>query len=167
MDKKALHKISYGLYIVSSKKGDEINGQIANSVFQVCSEPPVIAACINKENLTNDFIEESKVFSISILSEKTPLPFIGKFGFRSGREIKKFENLNYKTGKSGAPIPIDYSIAYLDCEVIEKIDIFTHTIFFGKVIDGEILSDEEPMSYAYYHEIKGRVPKFAPTYIKD
>ncbi|MBC7128104.1 MAG: flavin reductase [Thermoplasmatales archaeon] len=166
MDKKALHKISYGLYIVSSKKGDMLNGQIANSVFQVCSEPQIIAVCINKENLTNEFIEESRVFSISILSKSTPLVFIGKFGFRSGREIKKFENLNYKIGKSGAPIPTDYSVAYIECEIIEKIDIFTHTIFFGKVIDAEIVSDEEPMTYAYYHEIKGKVPKSAPTYIK-
>lgn len=167
MDKKALHKISYGLYIVSSKKGDAFNGQIANSVFQVCSEPPVIAVCINKENLTHEFIEESGIFTVSILSKNAPLQFIGKFGFRSGRDAKKFENLRCKIGKSGAPIVIEYSIAYIECEVIEKIDIFTHTVFFGKIIDAEILSNEEPMTYEYYHEIKGKIPKSAPTYIKD
>lgn len=95
------------------------------------------------------------------------MPFIGKFGFRSGREIKKFENLKYKIGESGTPILIENSIAYIECEVIGKTDVFTHTVFFGKVINAEIISDEEPMTYAYYHEIKGKVPKNAPTYIKD
>ena len=91
MNRKTLHKISYGLYIVSSKKGDKLNGQIVNTVFQVCSEPPVIAVCINKENLTHEFIKESNVFTVSILSQESSMKFIGLFGFKSGREVDKFK----------------------------------------------------------------------------
>jgi flavin reductase (DIM6/NTAB) family NADH-FMN oxidoreductase RutF len=76
MDTKTLHKVSYGLYVVSSKMGEKVNGQIANTVFQVTSEPPTIAVSINKENLTHEFIEKSKVFTISILSKETPMKFI-------------------------------------------------------------------------------------------
>ncbi len=63
MNQKTLHKISYGLYVVSSINGDKKNGQIANAIFQITSEPPTVAISINKQNLTHDYIENSKVFT--------------------------------------------------------------------------------------------------------
>ena len=80
MDKKALYKLSYGMYIVSSRDGDKLNGQVANTVFQITSEPPTIAVSINKENLTHKFIEKSKTFGVTVLPEDVPLEFIGLFG---------------------------------------------------------------------------------------
>lgn len=168
MNPKALFKISYGVYIISSKKDDKINGQTANTLFQITSEPQTIAISINKQNLTNEFIEKNGFFSASILSKDTPLDFIGKFGFKSGRDINKFENVNYKVGKTGVPIVLENTVAYLEAEVINKMDAGTHTIFLGKVVEAEILNNQEPMTYAYYHEIKnGKTPKTAPTYLKD
>ena len=111
---RALRKISYGLYVVSSGRKNKFNGQIANTVFQITSEPPIIAVSINKQNLTHQFIKESGKFSVSVLSKNTPLKFI------------------------------------------------------DKVIEAEILKDEEPMTYAHYHKVKrGKTPKTAPTYIKE
>ena len=81
MDKKALHKISYGLYVLCSKKEDKFNGQIGNAIFQVTSEPPTVAISINKKNLTHDYIKKSKVFTVSVLNQETPMTFIGNFGF--------------------------------------------------------------------------------------
>ncbi|MDD3428335.1 MAG: flavin reductase family protein, partial [Caldisericia bacterium] len=168
MDLKALFKISYGVYIISSKKEGKINGQTANTLFQITSDPATVAISINKQNLTHEFIEESGVFSASILSTDAPLNLIGKFGFKSGKDTNKFEGVNYKIGKTGSPIVLDNAVAYLEAEVINKLDAGTHTIFLGKIVDAEILSDKEPMTYAYYHEIKrGTTPKTAPTYIKD
>jgi len=168
MNPKALHKISYGLYVVSSKKEDSINGQIANTVFQVCAEPPVIAVCINKQNLTHEFIRGSKVFSVSLLSKETPMKFIGLFGFKSGRDVNKFEEINYKIGVTGSPIVTDNAIGYLEADVMSSMDVETHTIFIGKILDAQIMNDGEPLTYAYYHEIKkGKAPKTAPTYIEE
>jgi flavin reductase (DIM6/NTAB) family NADH-FMN oxidoreductase RutF/rubredoxin len=165
MNEKTLHKISYGVYIISSKNNDKLNGQIANALFQVTAQPQTIAMSINKQNLTHEFIQKSKVFSVSILSEQTPMSFIGTFGFKSGRNIDKFKDINYKIGKTGAPIVLDHSFAYFEGSIINHIDIGTHTIFIGKIEDAEILSNEKPMTYAYYHEIKGGIsPKTAPTY---
>ncbi len=73
MNTKALHIISYGIYVISSRKGDRINGQIANTVVQVSSEPPIISVCINKGNLTHEYIEDSGVFTASILAQDTPI----------------------------------------------------------------------------------------------
>lgn len=165
MDPKALHKISYGLYIVCSKKKEKINGQIANTLFQVTSQPSTIAVSINKKNLTHEYIENSRLFTVSVLSENAPLSFIGKYGFKSGRDIDKFKDVKYKFGKTKVPIVIDYSLAYIEAKVIDIIDVGTHTIFIGNVEDAEILSEEKPITYEYYHEVKGGYsPKTAPTY---
>lgn len=168
MNKKALHKISYGLYIVCSKKDNNLNGQIANSVFQVTSEPPTIAVSINKQNLTHDYIQHSKVFTLSVLCEKAPLKYIGTFGYKSGRDIDKFKDINYKIGKTGAPIITDHTIAYIEAELINQINVGTHTIFIGKIIDTDVLTNDRCMTYDYYHMVKGgKSPKNAPTYIEE
>ncbi len=167
MNIKTLHRISYGIYIVSSKKDNKLNGQIANTVFQVTAEPPQMGISINKQNLTYEYIETSKVFSIAILSKDTPPKFIGQFGFRTGRELDKFKGVNYKIGKTGAPMILDNTIGYIECEVMNKIDCGTHTLFIGRLIDAEIVNaNAEPLTYDYYHkELKLKVPKTATTYI--
>ncbi|MDY7019250.1 MAG: flavin reductase family protein [Chloroflexota bacterium] len=167
MNNKALHKLSYGLYVISSKKGDKLNGQIANTVFQVTSEPPTIAVIVNKQNLTHEFITESRLFAASILSQDAPLSFIGHFGFKSGRDVNKFEGVNYKIGETQAPVIIDNALAYLEANVIQELSVGTHTIFVGKLVGADVFREGEPMTYAYYHQIKrGTTPKTAPSYIE-
>ena len=165
MDPKAFFKISYGLYVITSKKGDKINGQIANALIQVTAEPPALAIGINNGNLTNEFIKDSNVFAVSILAQETPLNFIGQFGFKSGRDINKFDKVNYKTGTTGAPLIIDNTLAVLEAKVTKQMDVGTHTIFVGEIVESEVLKDGEPMTYAYYHQVKkGTTPKTAPTF---
>jgi flavin reductase (DIM6/NTAB) family NADH-FMN oxidoreductase RutF/rubredoxin len=159
---------SYGLYILTSKKGDKVNGQIVNTVFQVAAEPPTIAVSVNKQNLTHEYISESKVFTASILSTEAPMTLIGKWGFKSGRDTDKFEGTDYKLGKTGAPIILDSTVAYLEASVVNTTDVGTHTIFIGKVVDCGVIRDGEPMTYAYYHKVKkGKTPERAATYMKD
>jgi len=168
MNLKALYKIGYGLYVVCSRKGDKLNGQIANTVFQITSEPPTIAVSINKNNLTHEFIKESKVLAVSVLSQDTPLSFIGHFGFRSGRDIDKLEGINYETGMTKAPVVTDNTLAYLELRVIQEVDVGTHTIFIGELVGADVLREGEPMTYAYYHQVKrGTTPKAAPSYVEE
>ena len=168
MNTKALQQISYGLYIIGSRKGDRINGQIANTVIQTSSEPPTISVCINKGNLTHEFIKDSRVFTVSILSKDTPLSLIGQFGFKSGRDINKFEGVNYKTGETQAPIVLDHTLAYLEVRVTKELDVETHTDFVGELVGADILKEGEPMTYAYYHQVKrGTTPKTAPSYVEE
>ena len=167
MNKKALHTISYGLYVIGSRKDDKINAQIANTVIQVCSEPPTISVCINRGNLTHEFIEESRVFSVSVLSQDTPLSFIGGFGFRSGRESDKLSGVGYKRGETGAPVVLDHVLSYLEAKVTGHLDTGSHTIFVGEVTAAEVVAEGEPMTYAYYQQVKrGTTPTTAPSYVK-
>jgi len=168
MNLKALHSLGYGLYVVTSRKGDRFNGQIANTVFQITSEPPTIAVSINRNNLTWDYIRESRVFAVMVLCQDTPLAFIGHFGFKSGRDTDKLAGITYRTGETGAPIVTDNAVSYLEAHVIKEMDVGTHTIFVGEVTGAEVISDKACMTYEYYHQVKrGTTPKTAPSYIEE
>ncbi|RDD53246.1 MAG: flavin reductase [Candidatus Korarchaeota archaeon NZ13-K] len=167
MDTKALRKLSYGVYIVSSRIEGKMNGQVANTVFQVTSDPPKVAVCINKENFTHECITHSRSFSVSVLRREAPMTLIGRFGFISGRNFDKFEGISYKIGKTGVPIVLEDSVAYLEAVVTASLDVGTHTLFVGELVDAELLSDEEVMTYNYYHRVKrGVSPERAPTYVR-
>ena len=168
LDLESLFNLSYGMCIVSSKKDGRFNGCIVNTVFQIVPEPPMVAASINRQYLTHEYITKSKVFTVSILSQEAPMPFIGRFGFRSGRDIDKFEQVSYKIGQTGVPIVLDNTVGFLEAEVTESIDAVTHTLFIARIVACETLNrDKAPMTYAYYRDIKqGKTPETAATYIK-
>jgi|MTBAKMStandDraft_1061839.scaffolds.fasta_scaffold10898_3 flavin reductase (DIM6/NTAB) family NADH-FMN oxidoreductase RutF/rubredoxin len=169
MNRSVFHKISYGLYVITSGREGRFNGQIANTVFQVTSEPPTVAVSINKQNFTHEHILESRRFSVSILSETAPMTMIGQFGFKCGRDIDKFDGMHVQTGITGVPVVTDHTAAFLEAEVVGEMDCGTHTVFLGRVVACDILdAAAEPMTYAYYHKVKGgKAPKTAPTYLKE
>jgi len=167
LDLKSLFNLNYGMCIVSSKKDSISNGCIVNTVFQVTPEPPMIAISVNKQNLTHEYIAESKVFAVSILAEHTPLEFIGRFGFKTGRNIDKFQGLSCRKGVTDAPIVLDNVMGFIEAEVRDAIDVETHTLFIGKIIAAETIDEGKiPMTYTYYRDVKGgRTPRTAATYI--
>ena len=152
----ALFSISYGLYIVGSVMGGRPNAQVCNTVFQLTSAPMRIALGINKNNLTNEYIKSSGVLSVCVLG-RDGHAMVRRFGFKSGREINKFENVEYFPGKLGAPV-IDDCISYLECRVVTDLtlDVGSHTLFIAEVVDGAVRSKEDPMTYAYYRETRSR-----------
>ena len=168
LDLESMFNLTYGMCIVSSKRNGEFNGCIVNTVFQVTPEPPMIAVSVNRENLTHEYISESKVFAVSILSEQAPLGFMGRFGFRSGSDFNKFESVNYKIGMAGAPIVLDNAVGFIEAEVTDVVDVETHTLFIGRITACETLDDSKvAMTYNYYREVKGgRTPRSAATYVE-
>lgn len=168
MDSNTFLKIGYGMYIISSKMGEKYNGQIANAVMQVCANPPIFSAGIHKNNLTHKYIQDFGYFSVSILSEELDMKFIGKFGFKSGKNIDKFSNTDYIISEKGIPVITENAVAYFVCKLINTVDVGTHSIFIGEVVEAKILNDKTPLTYKYYHEVlKGKSPKTAPTYLKN
>jgi len=165
MNEQALYLINYGLYIVGSKADSKINAQISNTVFQVTDKPNTIVISINKSNYTHEFIEASKLFTVSIIAKTAPLSLIGNFGFKSGKNVNKFEKISHLLTKNGLPVVLEHTLGYIECRVVNSIDVFTHTLYIGEVIDAEIFKKDEPMTYAYYHEIKNaQAPKSTPIY---
>lgn len=167
MQIEAFFKLTYGLYVVSTRSGQNTNAYIANTAFQVTAEPAQLAISCSKDNYSAKLIEDSAAFSVSILHQKTSQGLISTMGYKSGADTDKFKGYNFIEGQSGAPILVDDCMAWFDCKVVQKLDVGTHILFIGEVIDSKLLDDTQvPMTYAYYREVKnGVAPKNAPTYV--
>ena len=165
LDLRVFQDLSYGLYIVTSKDGDKINGQLVNTVIQVTSDPPRVAVIINKENLTHEFILKSKLFAAMVLDDNASMVFLGPFGFRSGRDVNKFEKAGYKPGSTGCPIVTENTLSMIEAKVINHIDLGSHTVFVADVVTSEVLKTGTPLTYKFYHEhLKGKTPPNAPSF---
>jgi rubredoxin/flavin reductase (DIM6/NTAB) family NADH-FMN oxidoreductase RutF len=153
--------------ICSKNNSSRFNGCIVNTVFQIVPEPPMVVVSVNNKCLTHEYIMESRVFTVSVLAEHTPLEFIGKWGFKSGRKTDKFENTKYKTGQTGIPIVLDNALSFIEAEVIEKIHVETHTLFLARITACETIDDSKtPLTYTHYRDVKGgSTPRTAATFI--
>lgn len=164
IDIKSFWTLSYGLYIVSSYNTSKLNGQISNAVFQVTDSPPIIAVCINKQELTHDCITESNVFSVSVLEEDTPMKLIGLFGFKSGRDVDKLSQVEYKLGNTGCPIVLTNSLSYFETKVVQTVETGTHTLFLGEVVAAQIIKEGIALTYDHYHNVKkGKSSEYSPV----
>ena len=153
MNKKAMHKLSYGLYIVTTKDGEKANGCIVNTAIQAASTPNQLCICINKANYTHDMVLKTGVFNVSVLSKTALFPLYQRFGFQSGRELDKFADYTaYKNAENGVPYIIEGTNAYLAVKVSQTVDLGSHTMFIGEVTEMEVLSEEPSANYEYYQE---------------
>lgn len=164
---EALFKISYGLYVVSSGTEEEGNAYISNTVFQVTSDPPRFATCCSKDNHTVELIRSCGQFSVSVLREEADASTIGTFGYKSGKDSDKLQGMNVRYGENGVPIVLNDAIAFLVVRVQETLDVGTHLMFIGELVEAEVLDEAaDPLTYLRYRRVqKGVAPKNAPTYI--
>jgi flavin reductase (DIM6/NTAB) family NADH-FMN oxidoreductase RutF len=154
MDNKALYKVGYGLYVLTARDGTKDNGCIVNTVLQVTDTPVLTGViAVNKRNYTHDMIVKSGEFNISTLTTDTPFEVFKNFGFQSGRSVDKFAD-NTETKKSANNIIFlpKYSNAWLSFKVTDTIDFGSHSMFRANIIDGEVISNAESLTYAYYQQ---------------
>jgi flavin reductase (DIM6/NTAB) family NADH-FMN oxidoreductase RutF len=165
IDHRALHELTYGMYIIGVEEGGAYNGQMSNTFFQAASDPLLVSVCINKTNRTHGMIQRSGGFTVSVLSTTAPLSLIGQFGYRHGFEVDKFKGIPYRPADNGAPIVLSHALAYIEVSVMSSLDAVTHTLFLGQVTNTGMLEEGEPMTYKYYQTVmKGYTPATAPTY---
>ena len=163
---KAFRNISYGLYLISSCADNAYSGCIVNTFLQVTSDPFQVSVVINKENQTCETILEAEKYTATVLAKETNMELIGTFGFHSSREIDKFKFCTVKTDESGLPYVLEHAIARFSVSVTKTIDVGTHLLFVGAVTESEVLCENDPMTYAYYHQVKkGKTPPKASSYI--
>ena len=153
MNTKALNNISYGLYVLFSRSGQKSNGCIINTFMQQASDPMTVSVTVNKNNLTHDLIAESGRLNVSVLDQTADFSVFRHFGFSSGRDTDKisgYEGLS--TGANDIPYLSDHVNSFFSCKVIDETDLGTHTQFVATVGACDVLSDEESLTYAYYHK---------------
>lgn len=147
-------KITQGMYVLTTKDG----GCVVDAVSQVSGgDNPLISVAVMKKNYTNELLKSNTKFAISILSKDVNPEIIKTFGFNSARDINKFEKMETKQVE-GLEVIKD-SIGYMICEIVDSIDNDTHTLFIGKLIEGDVFEEKEPMSYGYYQEHKEELLK--------
>lgn len=165
MDLSAFFKMSYGLYVVSAEADSRRAGCVVNTAVQVTSQPPRVSVAVNKENVTAGVIEAAGAFTVTVLDKTADMPYIGNFGFRSSDTYDKFEKYGCETSAVGSPYSPEHVCALLACRLVDTVDVGTHYLFIGEVVDAQVLSDEEPLTYSYYHAVlKGKTPPKASSY---
>ena len=148
-----LFKISYGLYLLTAKEGEKDNGCIINTAQLVTDNPNQISFTIHKNNLTHDMVVENRKVNVSILSTTAPFSLFKKFGFVSGRDENKFENFKaIRTSNGLLTLDSKYSNAYISAEVVQIIDLGSHSLFIAKVCEAKVLSNKPSMTYQYYFD---------------
>ena len=153
MDTKALFKIGYGLYVLTANDGTKDNGCIINTVMQVTSNPCQIAIAVNKMNYTNQMIQATKKFNVSVLSENAKFDTFKHFGFQSGKDVNKFENYSdAKRSPNGLLYITKDTNAFMSAYVKQEFDLGTHTMFIAQLVAAEVLSEVPTASYDYYQK---------------
>ena len=151
MDKKAMYKLSYGLFVLTARDGEKDNGCIINTAIQAASEPNQLSICVNKANYTHDMIERTGKFTVSVLSEQADFELFKHFGFQSGRDVDKFTNFTgCARGADGLYYITEGTNAYISVTVDKTVDLGSHTMFIGEITDMAVLSDTPSTTYEYY-----------------
>ncbi len=165
MDVTAFFKMSYGLYVVSAEADGQKAGCVINTATQVTAEPARLMVAVHKDNVTTGVIERAGAFTVTAIDMTADMPYIGNFGFRTSANYDKFEKYGCETSAVGSPYSPEHACALLACKVVQTVDVGTHLLFIGDVVDARKLSDEEPLTYTYYHStLKGKTPPKASSY---
>ena len=151
MDPKAMFKISYGLYILTTKANGKDNGCIINTAIQAASDPNTLSICVNKANYTHDLIKESGTFAVSAISQEGTFDLFQRFGFQTGRTVDKFEGFTALDRTPGGLYYVTQGTnAFFEADVFQQVDLGSHTMFLAKPTAMEILADVPSTTYDYY-----------------
>lgn len=151
MDKKAMYKLSYGLFVLTAGMDGKESGCIINTAQQVTSEPNRISIAVNKSNFTHDLVKQSGRFNISTISQAAQFELFKHFGFQSGREVDKFAGYaECKRSANGLYYVTAGTNSYISAAVEQTVDLGSHTLFIASVDDMEVLSDTASATYEYY-----------------
>ena len=160
MDNKALYKLSYGVFMLSTKAGDKVNGCITNTCMQVANSPTRVAISVLNTNYTCDLIKESGVFALSILDETVTFETIKYFGFQSGHDVDKMSELILPTDVNGVPYMGWQTCAVISCRVVSQTDLGSHMLFVAEVEDAQVINEHAPLTYAdYQNKVKPKPEK--------
>ena len=152
MDREAVYKISYGLFVLTTKDGEKQNGCIVNTVSMLTDNPTRLVVFVNNGNYTCEMIKKSGVFNASVLAESAPFELFKQFGFATGRDTDKFAGKVYPTTDNGVYYIAEHTNAVLSAKVVDAYDYGTHTLFVAEMTDAKKLSDEASATYDYYHK---------------
>jgi len=155
--RRVLWRMPTGLYLLGSRAGMRRNLMTLNWATQVSLEPKQVAVSVEHAALTHGLIADGGCFSIALVG-RDDRAVVRKFVKPAELDIdaRTLAGMPYRDGLSGAPIPL-VAIGYLDCGLRKTLELGSHTLFVGEVLDagfspgGEdtpvLRTDETRMSY--------------------
>ena len=164
IEKQAMYKLTYGLFVLTTTDGERQNGCIVNTVSMITDLPKRITVYVNKANYSEELLRKTGVFNVSVLTEKTPFDIFKQFGFCSGRDTDKFAGKSYPTTENGLYYLTEYANAVLSAKVVDAYDYGTHTLFVAEVTEAKTINEDASVTYEYYQnhiKPKPETPKAA------
>ena len=152
IDNTALFKLSYGLFVLTAREGDQDNGCIINTATQLTSTPCRIAITVNKQNYTHGMVLRTGIFNLSVLTQETDFWVFQHYGFQSGANVDKFANLPPMRTENGLRYIAGCTNAVLSAQVIQTVDCGTHTLFIADVTEAQVLESTPSATYQYYFD---------------
>src|SRR5665647_507649 len=140
MQEVAFTALVHGVYVITTRAGEKINGMTASWVSQVSLKPPLVMVSIAPSRYTHTLIMESDIFAINVLASDQ-VDLAKRFGYKSGRKIDKLAGLETLATPSGAPV-LAQAYAYLDLKLVHTFTAGDHTLFVGEVVEAKILNPE-------------------------
>lgn len=152
---RALFQVTHGLYILTAKDGDKINGQCLDALMQVTNAPPRIAIGVGKQSLTHEMITRSGRFVANVIDREDPRceDVVRRFGFQSGRNVDKFADHPSVASEQGIPI-LPNAKAFFECTILSEltVDLGTHSLFVASVDRAGTKEQGEPFTYNEYRK---------------
>ncbi len=153
MEQQVLSKISYGLFLLTTKKDGKDYGCIVNTVMQVTEEPCRILVSVNRKHLTHEMLEASGQMAVSVLSQDASKELIAQFGYQSGRDADKFDGtFAFHGAQNGCGYLASMANAYLAGSVVDRMHLESHTVFVCQLTEGKLLSEQPSLTYGEYQE---------------
>lgn len=150
IEKEAMYKLTYGLFVLTTTDGEKQNGCIVNTVSMITDSPKRITVFVNNANYSAELLKKTGVFNVSVLTESAPFDIFKQFGFSSGRDTDKFAGGRYAMSENGLYYLPEHTNAVLSAKVVDSYDYGSHTLFVAEVTEAKTLSSEKSVSYEYY-----------------
>ena len=150
IEKEAMYKLTYGLFVLTTTDGEKQNGCIVNTVSMITDSPKRITVFVNNGNYSAELLKKTGIFNVSVLTESAPFDIFKQFGFSSGRDTDKFAGGRYATSENGLYYLPEHTNAVLSAKVVDSYDYGSHTLFVAEVTEAKTLSSEKSVSYEYY-----------------
>ena len=132
-------KIPNALALIGSRAGTERNGMTASWISQLSMEPVLIGVSVENTAVTHRLISEGGSFTVNLWDAEQTRVFV-KFSKPAAYVDGTLNGRPVREATTGAPV-FDEAIAWLDCEVRHALDLGTHTLFVGELVDGAIKDD--------------------------
>ena len=159
---KVTHEFPYGLYIIGSREDGGVNGMMADWVMQVSFQPRLLAVSFENDSHTLGNVRKHPFFTVNLLAQdqesmELARPFAqpysgakvrGRDQTESAKVHYKLEGLDYRTTERGCPV-LAAAMAWLECEAEQFLPIGDHTLVIGRVVDGRVEREGEPMTSTY------------------